>query len=268
MFGFPRIDRDDDFQYASNFLRSAIFQVRYDSIENIKEIKSEIKGLFIESFPRYNDAIDQGIKITAPPPGSDKTPYMEAIKDKEGMEMRSQDGKMNISIAHNQFTLTVSGDVYSNFLGLLNQLSAIDRFFEICDIKRLSRVSLRKINVIDFLHEGNDMIETSNKIFSSNVTQNIQTYPGEEFIKKNIQQVTYESENDTLIFKHGLVPELAQNQGNGNYSSVLIDIDRINVSDTPVNEMTERAKELNREIFDIFLWSLSQESKELLGSNQ
>jgi uncharacterized protein (TIGR04255 family) len=261
MFDFPHVERKT---FSRNFLRTIIFQVSYDEMTDLTEKKSAITTIFKDKFPRVDDKITNGIQIVI---SNDKTPITRNIQDsKTGMslEFKSSDGQKVLSIERSQLTYTSSNKGYTNFESLVEDLSGITEFFSLCGIDNVKKVAIRKINSIDFKVGGNPT-DTLAQLISPDLLTNLYYIPNSNYIKQNIQTINYQLENHRLNVKYGLnIPPVP----NSEIAQVIIDIDLFSTDKIESNYVFMRATEINNEIFDIFNWTISDNTKKILdGQN-
>ena len=256
MFGFPPTIHQ---QFKKNFLKTVIFQISYDENSECIIHKDNIIQLFSAKFPRINKKVTKEFQFSIRP--NEQTPLLQASSDKEGIEMKSDDGQKTIFINKTSFSLTVSGRGYKSFNELKNEIESINEFFQFCNIKVLKKIAIRKINVFDFELTDNPS-EILAHIISPDLLSNINYFPKPEEIKQNIQNVIYAKNDYRLILKYGLnIPP----PPNTKLGQVIIDIDLINTSNTPIGMIFEIAVLINQEIFNIFNWSISENTKKLLN---
>lgn len=259
MFGFPNALHK---HFNKNFLKTVILQLTFDENLNFIKKKDEIISLFSSDFPRVNPNVTKGIQITFKP--KEQTPILQSLNDEEGIEMKSIDGQKILSINKSSFSVTISGRSYKNFNSLKQEISKVNEFFNICDISTVKKTAIRKMNIIEF-RIANNPIEILEQIISPDLLSNLSYFPKSELIKQNIQTVNYVNNEYRLNLKYGLnVPP----PPNTELGQVIIDIDLINLSNTTIDNVFEMASSMNQEIFNVFNWSISDKTLNLLnGTN-
>lgn len=264
MFGFPKSDRPKNFQFNRNFLKSVIFQVKFDNNESVLSSKEKLIKKLEGSYPVHNvlKGVGFGFKL-----GEEKTPIIKEVKDHEdAIEFKSKDSNRILNISGDAITLTNLGKGYSNFEGFLDEVVKLRNVFDLCGIKLFTRVAIRKINIIEFTPPGgNDsmVLEFLPVIFNQAMIDNLMVFPGREMIKQGVTTLNYVSGDDRMNLRYGLLPLNPKT----NRHSVLLDVDVYTLEkELSTNKLEPKLVAINKEIFDIFNWSLSDEAKEFLNS--
>ena len=262
MFGFPKTNKTKTI-YKRNFLKSAIFQLKFQQNTEISNKKKEIKEIFKDFFPRFIENTDNGYEIKF---SNNQTPIVQQIENNNIVfELKSQDGQKTISISDDTISLTISGNVYKNFKTIHNELNTIHKILVFCNIKIISRIAIRKINMIDFHVRQKEKFIPINLlefIINPELLSNMTYFPSTEFIKQNLNTVEYVKENNRLNLRYGVVVPNIENTGH-----VLIDIDLISSNETPIDKINTILNSINSEIFNIFNWAICTEAKKHLTEN-
>lgn len=261
MFDFPKYDRKEGLSYKKHFLRAVIFQLRYDDAEkSIEPRKNDIINILKPSFPRVNDKITQGFEIKF---NQEQTPILHNIKDDSfGIEFRSGDGKKIIVVDKHSFTYTIDGKNYKNFETLIEELNKINQILKILKINSIKRIAIRKINIIEF---DIDNIERDNPTgaleyaLNPDLVSNLNYHPQTEYIRRNIQTINYQKDENRLNLTYGLIVLPSSRVG-----QVIIDIDLFSMSLYEASDIFSIANNINNEIFNIFHWAISKNIEELL----
>lgn len=149
MFGFAKVPHKD---FKNNFLKTVVFQVVYDNKNIFPSKKEGIVDFFVDKFPRVNTSMRNNIHVEIN--NKSDTPILQHTNEEDGLLLKSDDGQKTLSISNNSLTLSITGKAYRNYESIKEDVKKIHSFFEFCEINSLKRVSIRKINIIEF--EGND----------------------------------------------------------------------------------------------------------------
>ena len=256
MFGFPQVDHKN---YNKNFLKTVIFQIVFQENLEIIKRKDELFELFHDTFPRTHENASSGVQVSFNP--TEKTPILEPIKDSNLLVLRSNDGQKIISINSTSLIATFNGGVYVNFEQFKGELGTLNSFFKLFGIEVIRRVSIRKINLIEFKISG-DASDILRYIIKPELLSDWNYFPSSESVKQNIQNVRYESGRNSLNLRYGLNVPPMNNSGLG---QVILDIDLLSLEDIKVEDVFTRADLINNEIFNIFSWAISQNTIDLLN---
>ncbi len=258
MFDFPHIEHQS---YTRNFLKTIIFQISYDEKANLFDKKSEIINIFKEILPRFDDKVTNGIHISF---SSDKTPILHNIEDSKtgiALEFKSLDGQRILTINKSSLSYTIGGKAYTNFENLKKELCLLDRFYKLCEIDTIHRVAIRKINIFEFKVSVNPS-DILAHLISSDLLSNLNYFPKSSFIKQNIHTISYLDGGYRLNIKYGLnVPP----PPNTEIGQVIVDIDLFSTETIDTRFTLIKADEINNEIFDIFNWAISDNTKKILN---
>lgn len=255
MFGFPKADRELLNKFKKNYLKSVIFQLKFPANKSILDNRKNIIDKFADLFPRSQDIKPQGFEIAFK---VDQTPIIQSIPEKQtGYELKSNDGQKVLAITIDTISYTISGNVYSDFENLLSEIKLITEIIDACNIIHITRLAIRKINVIDFIipdaNEGSPMNFLS-FVLNQNLLSNVSYFPSTENINQKLHTVNFAKDDSRLNLRYGLlVPIIEKKAG-----QIIIDIDLFKVGNIDNNKSIDLLREINIEIFNIFNWSLSE----------
>lgn len=257
MFNFPHIDHR---KYRKNFLKTVIFQIAFEENITLIDKKPEIVEIFNKVFPRVNDKVTKGIQISFK---NDQTPILQHIENEKtgiSIEMRSNDGQRILSIDNSSLSYTIGGKSYTSFDDLKSDLELLNSFFELTKINKVKRVAIRKINIIEFV-VNNNASDFLAHLISPELLSNLNYFPNTQFISQNIQTIYYQKDDFKLNIKYGLnIPPIT----NKEIGQIILDIDLFNTSQIDSYNTIRVAEEINNEIFNIFNWAISDNTKNLL----
>lgn len=257
MFGFPKADRKDVGSFAKNYLKTVIFQVKFQPTDLVIKNKGAIIDLYKDLFPRSNDSFQSGFQISLK---QDQTPILNPMsKENQGFELRSADGQKILSFTKDVISYTISGKEYKNFENILRDFDLLNQIFDMCEIKSFNRVAIRKLNVIDFsipVNQEATPMDILSMVLNSELLNNLPYFPSAEHVQQNIHSLNYVNKEDHLNLRYGLiVPRMESKKG-----QILIDIDLFKTGKTERNKLLTDFEAINLEIFNIFNWALSEEA--------
>jgi uncharacterized protein (TIGR04255 family) len=258
MLGFPKADRTTIDSFNSNYLKTIVFQIKFANNEKVFEKKESYLGLFKELFPRITDSQQNGFAISI---NKDQTPILQPIpSEKNGVELRSEDGQKILAILKDGVTYTVTGSVYKNFDAINSELTLIQKALEILEIKILERIAIRKINIIDYeipsTMKDTDTVGVMELLLHPELLNNMNYFPSKGNIVQSIHNVLFAKDDVTLNLKYGVIqPNVAEKKG-----QVLVDIDLFKQGKIESKSTCSLMKEINEEIFNVFNWSMKAES--------
>lgn len=262
MFGFPSSCHSRT-SFNRNFLKSVVFQIQFKSNDEIIDKKEEIIGLFCTTFPRIQDTISKGFEVKM---NANQTPVIHPISDNNaGYQMRTQNGQSTITFSRDIINFISAGKDYKTFDDFFSGISEINEVFKISGINEVSRIAIRKINIIDFKipeTEESCPMDVLGMVLSSDLLSNSDYFPNKHYIKNNIHTINFINDNNLLNLKYGLIcPNV--NSKNG---QIVIDIDLIDKNINAVQDLKKISKTINEEIFNIFCWTLCNDAIKHLKS--
>jgi uncharacterized protein (TIGR04255 family) len=255
VFGFPK---SEYVVYKRNFLRKVIFQLDFKKNQKIIENEDFLKSIFINDFPRFIKAQGNGLQITF---GNEK-PKMESLNETENFIFKSQDGQTIIEINDRSIRLSFDNTGYKSS----NDVRKIFNLFNDClvnQIDELEKISLKKINIIEFDNESNPN-GVLYFLLNKNVIGNIDSFPNTNLINHNLQSVNYKSEEFLLNLKYGMNIPPIQNLKIG---QVIIDIEISKHTKTNLIDIQNVFEEINAEIFNVFNSLINDNTKNILNGN-
>ncbi len=255
MFGFDFVERD--LSLKKNFLKSVIVQINFDKIQNYINFKDKVIAQFKDNFPRISESNQDEYRIEFKP---NHTPILSEKKGAtESFEMKSSSGQEILKISNNSVAYVTSGQRYQSFekiLAISQELSEIILFF---GVRLVNRLSIRKLNIIEF-NEVSNPTEILNFILNPELLSNLNYFPNNKFIRQNIHSVNYVNNSYYLNIRYGL------NQLPPTYElgQIILDIDLFNTNSISISDIGNELKKINQEIFNVFIWAISENTKQIL----
>lgn len=262
MLDFPKADRGAIDGFNSNYLKTIIFQIKFPSNEKVVSAKEKYVDLFKELFPRITDSQHNGFSISI---NKEQTPILQPISsEKHGVEFRSEDGQRILAVLKDGINYTLTGDVYKNFEHIHPELDLISKVLSNLEIEIIERMAIRKINIIDFEIPATltdvDNINIMQMLLHPELLNNMSYFPSKRNIVQSIHNVLFSKEDVTLNLRYGVIqPNISENKG-----QVLVDIDLFKVGTIKSSEALNLFRDINNEIFNIFIWSLKSDAIEHL----
>lgn len=254
MFGFPKSEYK---RFKSNFLKTVIFQIKFEKCLNIENNSDNIKKIFEEDFPRVTQGEGNGFEIIL----GNEAPNIQKTSKSYRLNLKSKDGQKVIDINEDSLNYTITGASYISFRHIVTDIKNIVSFLKVCDVTTVNRIALRKVNIVEFKNNDNPS-DILNYLLNHALVSNLLEFPNREKINHNIQTVTYKDENRQLNLRYGfnLPPQLESEIG-----QLIIDIDIFNIENTEISRILSEAELINSEIFNIFNWVINENAKNILN---
>ncbi len=253
MFGF----QESDYQiFKRNFLRRVVFKIDFKKNTDILSQEEFVKSIFSDSFPRFVKAQGNGVQITL----GDQNPRFEQVKGQESFVLKSSDGLTTLDISDSSLELSFDNSAYKSSDNIRDLFGLFKDLFK-NKLDSLERVSLNKINIIEF---GNDSNPNGILFFllNNSVVGNVDAFPNTELINHNLQSVNYRNEDYFLNIKYGMNIPPVKNMKIG---QVIIDIELVKHTTSQLNEISSIFDEINSEIYNVFCTLISENTKDLLN---
>lgn len=252
MFGFPKTAYT---KYKQNFLKSVIYQIEFDRCTDIKSQEEDIRELFADQFPRFNAGEGKGFGIIL----DSKSANFQEFNGRYSINMKSKDGQRVVNVDETSLNFAIAGSSYTSFKELIVDIKNFIRILEICQIKEINKLAIRKINIVEFRNEGTP-IEILNFFLNPNIV-NINTLPNIEHINHSIQSINYKNEDDYLNIKYGMnLPPI-----NTEIGQLIIDIGLFTQKPLSPSKIIDTSELINSEIFNIFNWIINDDAKAILN---
>jgi uncharacterized protein (TIGR04255 family) len=256
MFNFPEADRNQITEYKKNFLKTVIFQFRFESNDAIIKNKEKILEIVKNDFPRRTDSVSTGFSITFDKQSS--TPIVQPGELKDHMfEVRSSDGKKTMRFSSSEITVTIGGEAYTNFNEQISLFTVLNSIFSTVHIGTLTRVAIRKVNILEYgVSEKFPPATVGSIFFARDLMNNFNYFPSPECMEQNIKTIKYEHESYGLFLRYGTI---VPNKKNRSVGHAVIDIDLFEQDQINIVNFKENLEVINKEIFNIFIWALNPE---------
>lgn len=260
MFGFPVAARPHGGQFKKNLLKAVIFQIKFPKNEGIVEEFKQHKSQLKSKFP-ITTAISRGtaeVKFQ-----KDKTPIVQTAQSPNyGLEFKTENNDKNLAITEDSLSYTIKGQAYQNFFVAFTEIK--NNFLTILQefgIEDINRVAIRKINLVEPKEQNLSKLDLFSLAFNPELVHNFNTFPSSDLISSGITNVTLEHTDKKLNFIYGLLASGAQNE------QILLDIDLFLFNqNVNVSALEDTWKAINSEIFNIFVWAISDTMKKQIQS--
>lgn len=261
MFNFPKIERKEGFRYKNNFLKTVVFQVKFNPIDQVVNSTSELKKSLLEYF--LNDKAI--VKFEGSLNLEQRTPILQSAKSTtQGIEFTTTNADNVLSITEDSITLTILGTAYENFDSAIKRFeSFLNKITKIIKIESTNRIAIRKINIIQVNIDSNANKSTlTQAVYNNALTHNLIDIPSHQYLDSTVITSRYADSNFYLNLIYGLLPLQSNNP---NERQFLLDIDLFNESQVKLDNTMPIFNRINEEIFNIFNWSFQDEIKAVLN---
>ncbi len=259
MFGIQSQDRK---VFNNNFLRTVFFEVKYSlTDQNLEKIEEKLKAKFGNEFFIQKSNIGFGFNLKIQ--NGKKTIEPDNDGEAIGLIIKSFDGKKTINLDENSIKISIQGSAYTSFD---NNINLIEKFItEINEfISSVNRILIRKINIVEF--ERTEEAEEAplfllNYLINNNLVGGFASFNPETTLNQ-MSSLSLLENKYFLNLKYGL--NSPNNILEDNTKHIILDIEHGNSNNINRDNILEEFSILNKNIFDIFMWSITDEFKSIL----
>lgn len=253
MFGFQKSEYKI---FKRNFLRKVIFKIDFKKNTEVLANEDLVKSIFLDFFPRFVKAEGKGVQITL----GNQNPKFEQLKGQESFVLKSSDGLTTLDINDTFIQLSFDNTAYKSSDDIRNLFKLFNEFFK-DKLETVDRISLKKINIIEF-DNNNNPNGILYFLLNNSVVGNIDSFPNSELINHNLQSVNYRNDDYFLNLKYGMNIPPVKNMKIG---QVIIDIELVKHSISKLSEIGSIFDEINDESYNVFCTLINDNTKALLN---
>ena len=180
-----------------------------------------------------------------------------------GILFQTKDLQKSINISDDFINITYNGGVYTNIESFWAEIENVfNQTMTTCSIGQVNWVSIRKINVMPF-ELGSELkpVDSIASVFNVALVNNFLMIPGKEFLKNGVSNITLNNGNNNLNLTLGLIPS------DDKVKNLVLDIDLYCAeNELPCSSIKNKLLEINKEIFNIFNWSLQDKALQQLNN--
>jgi uncharacterized protein (TIGR04255 family) len=265
MFGFPKKDKSEGFQFKRNFLKSVVFQVKYDKNNDLLQKKELLISILKDEFPNNKEIQQVGVGFTLK---GDKTPIIHSEqRENNGFQFSSKSNDKLLLIQTDSLTLTITGNVYQNFSILEKEIEKINKIFEKCNINTFNRIAIRKSNFIEYTPQQTNNSSVSSldilpELLNHVLVANSQECPAYEHQKEGVSKMIFIKDGYTLNLQYGVIRTMTPL-----VNALFLDIDLFSTEkNVERDKLAEILGKVNDEIFNVFSWAITDKLENILNN--
>lgn len=264
MFGFPKIETHKDFQFKRNFLKSVVFQVKYNSNDYVLEKIGDIEKCLIGEFPNKKQIRQVGMGSTME---GDNTPILQPHqRTDEGFHFSTKTNDKIVAFTKDALTLTIVGKAYQNFSFLLSEIEKIKPLFDLCKIEEFNRIAIRKSNFIEYLPNSEGAEKANPLDILPQMLNNalVPTSPANKYQKEGVSKMLFQNFHYTLNLQYGVMRTSEEPLVNALFLDLDLFSSEQNVKRERLDEIVEK---INREMFNAFSWAITDNLVNVLNNS-
>ena len=257
MFGFPEAQHS---VYKTNFLRNVIYKFRFQEIQNFSNKESEFREILDSHFPQFELKNADSVSFSF---NNKNIGDIEAVKGEQKQYIfKSKNEKIILDFQNTSISVNILGNEYISFENLQPSIEILKNLLSNNDIKILTNISVRKLNVIGIKNSNSpdyNIGQISFQAFNEFINDS-NDIPDKQSILNNFRVITMRNENDFLNLKFGLN---SPSNIPGNLTDIFID-NEINSNNIIVDSLLDKLLLINKELFNIFEWVTTENFKNIL----
>jgi len=268
MFGFPAHPKADNFRLTQNLLQTVTFHVKYRSSNLVSLLTSEVVSAVLPILPVVKQ-IQKAVATVVQSSSDANTPLISGEVKPDGLQFSLADNTKVFAITDEAMTLTFVGHVYTHFVEAQAEFNRlIESVLPILNIEAYTKLSIRKINVVNCQPAilGDDeepWLGVMQDVFNPELIGHVLQSPASSKLTSSVVNSRFHSDNNYLTIIYGILPK----QVEPGVRQAVLDIDLAFERDVvSLEEVRLNFAELNKEIFNIFMWSIVPELIEAIKS--
>lgn len=266
MFGFPAVSKADNFRFTQNLLQSVTFQIKYTGVNNAVLPTSELVAAVIP----YLSVVRQRQKATATVQASSEssTPLLTSEVTQDGLQFSAPDNTKVFVVTDEAITMTFAGQVYTYFAEAQDEFDKIVRsILPLLNIATYDRVAIRKINAVncqpDIVNRDDSWLSVLKDVFTLALIGHVTESPIASKVTSSVVNSKFSEGDNYLTLIYGILPKLVE----PGVRQAVLDIDVANEQVyTTIDEVKDKLLEINKEVFNIFMWSIVPELRDAITS--
>ena len=253
MFGFPEANYKT---YKHNFLRKIEIKFLFPHIE-LKDRESLIKECISPLFPDFQ--LEKKLNFIF-----DLQNTNEVIENKgteEEIYFIFKKAKSLLQLTEDSFVLKINGSEYQSLESIIAITENIIKLAPLLGINTFERINFNKLNILE-LKEVEELSDLSYYAHQKYINTEIRKPNQSQLVINDYRTLTMTNSDEKalLILKYGINSPTNER---GKLNHIFIEID-ITSKDVHTTETLSTLKEVNKEMFNIFNWTVSNELINLL----
>ena len=254
MFGFPEATHKI---YKHNFLRKIEIKFLFSRIE-LKDKESLVKEHISPLFPDFQ--LKKNINLIFDIENKNNIIENKGVTEEQVYFIFKKD-KSLLQLTEDSFVLKINGSEYQSLESIITITENIIKLAPLLGINTFERINFNKLNILE-LKEVEELSDLSYYAHQKYINTEIRKPNQSQLVINDYRTLTMTNSDETalLILKYGINSPTNER---GKLNHIFIEID-ITSKDVHTTETLSTLKEVNKEMFNIFNWTVSNELINLL----
>lgn len=270
MFGIPETEKKT---FPNNFINRVVVAGAFNTNRSCTTQRQMLKNLYAESLPLQSDNPQQQYRINIDVK-TNQTSVDANVNDQDHqVTLRSKNMQKELMLTNTNFHYQENGTNYGTSLLFDNAVQPVLSYLGDTGVERLNVIKLQKINVIGYEIGKNSATQESVPVWqpASNLI-NARLNPQYEAmlgtattIKQHINNIQFTDGSYVLTIKYGFNVIERKEDGSMAKGQVVLDLQIEKKSPIAINAVSEELSLMHKELYNAFLWSISDEFVRLLN---
>jgi len=249
MFGFPEATHKI---YKHNFLRKIEIKFLFSRIE-LKDKESLVKEHISPLFPDFQ--LKKNINLIFDIENKNNIIENKGVTEEQVYFIFKKD-KSLLQLTEDSFVLKINGSEYQSLESIIAITENIIKLAPLLGINTFERINFNKLNILE-LKEVEELSDLSYYAHQKYINTEIRKPNQSQLVINDYRTLTMTNSDEKalLILKYGINSPTNER---GKLNHIFIEID-ITSKDVHTTETLSTLKEVNKEMFNIFNWTVSNE---------
>lgn len=270
MFGIPF---KEEVVYNRNFLNNVIFDATFAVNRKCSANRDDIANEFAAELPIRTDGVSQEIQFSFNAKTKSNSITTRQDEDNRTLILRAKDGQKQLDLTNISMKYQETGAKYKDQKDFDAKVGKGLKFLSQIDVKEFTKISLRKVNIVNFNTSSNGYVETigynavqdliSPKLLCS-FESLVDSIP---FMKQHMSTIQFEDADNQLIIRYGTIIDSKQENGRSVKGKVIIDFQLSKMSRVSIQEVDQLLSDYHQELYNAFNWCITEHMLQILNGN-
>lgn len=270
MFGIPKTEKKT---FNNNFINRVVIAGAFNTNRSCTVNRQSLKDLYAEQLPIQSDNPRQQYRINIDVK-TNKTSVDANVNDQDHqVTLRSKNMQKELMLTNSNFHYQESGTNYGTSLAFDDAVKPALSYLEESGVEQLNVMKLQKINVIGYeigkksaTDESVPVWQPASNLINARLMPHYEAMLGTATtIKQHINDIQFTDNSYVLTIKYGFNVIDKKEDGSTAKGQVILDLQIEKKSPTSINTISEELLLMHNELYNAFLWSISDEFVKLLN---
>ena len=270
MFGIPEIEKKT---FNTHFINRVVVAGGYNPNRSCTAQRQSLMGRYAETLPLQTDSPQQQYRINIDVKMNQTSVDTNVCEQDHQVTLRSKNMQKELMMTNANFHYQENGSTYGTSASFDQAVQPALIYLQEVGVVQLNVLKLQKINVIGYEIGKQSATEApvpvwqpaSNLINARLVPQYEAMMGAATSIRQHINNIRLADGAYTLTIKYGFNVIEKKEDGSMAKGQVIIDLEIERKSPVAMNAITDELTLMHKELYNAFLWSVSEEYVNLLN---